>query len=103
MKVIGAELLERQATVKFVMNGGAIVFFFATQQHRDIKSDGVSYEDDYRGNAVAGIVSPARVEIRFHKAYSDDRIRTLWCEVLATPEMADRSLGTLVYQGREIR
>ncbi len=102
MKVIGAELLERQASVKFVMNESAIIFFFATQQHRDVKSDGVSYEDDYRGNAVAGIVSPGRVDIRFHKSYSDERIRMLWRRVLGMGELVGRSFGTLYYQGREI-
>ena len=102
MNVIGAELLERQPNVKFILNDAAVVFFFSTQQHRDLKAHGLSYEDDYRGNAVAGVVSPDRVNIRFHQAYSDERIRHLWRRVLSAPEMAGKRLAALYYQGRAV-
>jgi hypothetical protein len=103
MHVINADLLD-QATgsLKFILNDSGIVFFPATQQHRDTKSHGLSYEDDYRGNAAAGIVMVDRVEIRFHKAFSDDRIRTIWRSVLSSPKLASAKLGRLYYQGREI-
>ncbi|MDR3460604.1 MAG: hypothetical protein P4N60_24510 [Verrucomicrobiae bacterium] len=104
MHVTNADLLDHaQGTVKFILNDSGIVFFPATQQHRDLKSHGLSYEDDYRGNAVAGLVMPDRVEIRFHKAFSDDRLRTLWRKVLAMPELAKTRFGQLYYQGREIK
>ena len=103
MHVINADLpINVQGTFKFILNDRGICFFPATQQHRDIKSHGLSYEDDYRGNAVAGIVMSERVEIRFHKAFSDDRIRTIWRSVLSRPELAGVRLGQLYYQGREI-
>ena len=103
MHVINADLLDHvQGTLKFILNDSGIYFFPATQQHRDSKSHGLSYEDDYRGNAVAGIVMPDRVEIRFHKAFSDDRIRTIWRSVLSSPELASVRLGQLYYQGRQI-
>ena len=103
MHVINADLLDHvQGTLKFILNDSGIYFFSATQQHRDTKSHGLSYEDDYRGNALAGMVMADRVEIRFHKAFSDDRIRTIWRGVLASPELASAKLGQLYYQGREI-
>ncbi len=103
MHIINADLLEHtQGTLKFILNESCIFFFPATQQHRDSKSHGLSYEDDYRGNAVAGIVMHDRVEIRYHKAFSDDRIRTIWRRVLSCPELAIARLGQLYYQGREI-
>jgi hypothetical protein len=103
MNVINADLLNRATgTLKFILNDSGIIFFPATQQHRDTKSHGLSYEDDYRGNAVAGMVTADRVEIRFHKAFSDDRIRTIWRRVLSSPELASARLGQLYYQGREI-
>jgi hypothetical protein len=103
MQVINVNLLDQaQGTLKFILNDSGIYFFPATQQHRDTKSHGLSYEDDYRGNAVAGLVMPGRVEIRFHKAFSDDRIRTIWRSVLSSPELAKTRLGQLYYQGREI-
>lgn len=103
MYVINADLLN-QATgnLKFILNPSGIIFFPATQQHRDTKSHGLSYEDDYHGNAVAGIVMAGRVEIRFHKAFSDESIRTIWRSVLSSPELAGTKLGQLYYQGRQI-
>jgi hypothetical protein len=101
MNVINADLLTA-GSLKFILNDSGIVFFPATQQHRDTKSHGLSYEDDYLGNAVAGIVMPDRVEIRFHKAFTDDRIRAIWRRVLSRPELAGASLGQLYYQGRVI-
>jgi len=104
MQVVNAELLSQMSgSVKFILNDNGIVFFPATQQHRDTKSHGLSYEDDYRGNAVAGLVMPDRVEIRFHKAFSDDRIRTIWRKASSSPELAGARLGQLqlYYQGRE--
>ena len=103
MRVFNSELLEHaQGTVKFILNDSGIYFFPAAQQHRDTKAHGLSYEDEYRGNAVAGLVMPGRVEIRFHKAFSDERIRSLWRGVLASPELAKARLGQLYYQGREM-
>jgi hypothetical protein len=103
MHVINADLLDHApGTLKFILNDTGIVFFPATQQHRDTKSHGLTYEDDYRGNAVAGTVMPERVEIRFHQAFSDDRIRTLWRKALSLPELAKTRFGQLYYQGREM-
>jgi hypothetical protein len=102
MEVINVDLLKGRQSLKFILNESGILFFPATQQHRDTKTDTLSYEDDYRGNAVAGVVTGERVEIRFHSAYSDERIRSLWSRVKAIPEVAKAGLGSLYYQGREI-
>lgn len=107
MEIIHLELLKsalaiRGTTVKFILNDSAIVFLPVTQQHRDVKSNGLSYEDDYQGNAVAGLVTPEGAEIRFHRAYSDERIRTIWAKLRALHEFSDSRLRRLVYQGREI-
>jgi hypothetical protein len=104
MNVTGIELLkEARGSLKFILNDSGIAFFPATQQHRDVKTSGLSYEDDYRGNAVAGLITPERVEVRFHSAFSDERIRGIWSRVLMIPEIAKAGLGRLHYQGREIK
>lgn len=103
MHAINVELLgEKRGSLKFILNDTAIVFFPATLQHRDIKSSGLSYEDDYRGNALAGLIMSERVEIRFHSAFSDERVRSLWSQVLKHPEIAHAGLGRVYYQGREV-
>jgi len=38
------------------MNEESAAFFPVSQQHRDVKICGLSYEDDYRGNAFAGLI-----------------------------------------------
>jgi hypothetical protein len=103
MHVINDALLTHaRGNLKFLLNEDGIIFFPGTQQHRDLKSHGLSYEDDYCGNAVAGLVLPGRVEIRFHQAFSDDRIRNMWRTVLAIPTLGNAKFGPLFYQGRAI-
>lgn len=107
MEIINLTILKQAlasdgATVKFILGDNVIIFFPGTQQHRDIKSHGLSYEDDYRGNAAAGLVTPNGVEIRFHKAYSDERIRAIWSKLRGLPDFSHTRLQHVTYQGREI-
>ena len=102
MRAIGVQLLETSKNLKFILNENGILFFPTSQQHRDSKIDGLSYEDDYRGNAVAGLITLQHVEIRFHSEFSDERVRNLWLRVLAISEVAKAELGQIFYQGRAI-
>jgi len=107
MHIINGDLVRRALdhkgeSVKFILGDRAVVFFPATQQHREIKTQGLSYEDDYQGNAVAGLLTSGRVEIRFHARYSEGRIRAIWSRLRARPEFAGIEPGKVYYQGREI-
>jgi len=103
MQSVGVDFLKAKGlTRKFILNDSAIVFFPGNQEHRDVKTAGLSYEDNYGGNALAGLVTPDRVEIRYHRAFSDERVRNLWRQVLKNPEIAGAGLGDLYYQGRKI-
>ena len=107
MKILNPTLLQSALapngpTIKFVMNEGGIAFFPVSLQHRDVKPEGLSYEDDYRGNAVAGLFVSGRAEIRFHAAFSEERIRNLWRQFIASPECAGLAIGNPTYQGRAI-
>jgi hypothetical protein len=102
MQVIAAELVPSALELKFLLNESAIAFFPVTTQHRDFKGSELSYEEEHRGNALAGLVFRDRVEIRFHRSFSDERVRGIWAKVVAMPELAELKLRRVVYQGREI-
>jgi len=63
------------------------VFFSALTQHRDVKREGLSYEDDYKGNAMAVVIKPNKIEVRFHSEFDDLQVKRIFKEVLALPEM----------------
>jgi hypothetical protein len=100
--LLSSALVTNGLTIKFIMNDEAIAFFPASQQHRDVKIGGLSYEDDYRGNALAGLIVGGKAEIRFHKAFSDANVRSFWQELRSLPECASLPLGILSYQGRDL-
>lgn len=107
MKIIHPELLQQTlaskgASVKFLLSDTTVVFFPLALQHRDCKSHGLSYEDDYKGNALAGLVTPEGAQIRYHQSYSDERIRSIWSRLRALPDFADARLSRLTYQGRHL-
>jgi hypothetical protein len=86
--------------VKCILNASSAVFFPGSIQHRDVKQEGVSYEDDYRGNAMAATIAPGMIDVRFHRDYPDERVRSIFGKMLALPEMAWAEGFTVRYQGR---
>ncbi len=108
MQIIGAEILSSAKEtlhfeLKLLANERAACIFPCTTEHRDVKVAGLSYEDDYQGNALAAILKPGRIEFRFHAEFSDAR-------VVAIAQLVFRELKDLLganllvtYQGRTIR
>ncbi|MDX9912064.1 MAG: hypothetical protein RBS39_09550 [Phycisphaerales bacterium] len=41
--------------MKKAFNDRGAIVFPASRQHREVKREGVSYEDNYRGNALAAM------------------------------------------------
>lgn len=89
--------------VKCIVNSTTAVFFPGSIQHRDIKREGVSYEDDYRGNALAATITRGMIDVRFHKDYADALVKTQFDQLLALPEMKWAATFTVRYQGRVLR
>jgi hypothetical protein len=107
MTVTGAEHLEallagRVYEVKMVFNGHGAIVFPADRQHREMKSEGISYEDNYAGNALAAMVRRNAIEIRFHRAFGDKAVGRVVVELLAMPALAALALTHITYQGRTI-
>ena len=107
MIISGSSLIEELLgqtyfEAKCVFNEEAVVFFPVSKQHRDIKLYGLNYDDDYRGNALAAMIKPGVVEIRYHKAFSDAQVRLIWNRIMIDPA-GEFLLGWKVtYQGREL-
>jgi hypothetical protein len=93
---------EKSGSIKMVLNERGALFFSNSEQHRSIKADGISYEDDYRGNALAAIICPGRIEIRFHKAFSDRRVATIIRTLLGQPAASLLADCAVTYQGRTL-
>ena len=87
---------------KCIADDRAAVFFPGSIQHRDMKQAGLSYEDDYRGNALAVTITPGRMDVRFHKAFTDERVRTIFRQLLANIQMTWASGFSVAYQGRDL-
>ena len=97
--IIGQELLSRP-TCKLLLNNTAVAFFLPQSQHNSIKVAGLSYEDDYKGNALAGICSERRIELRYHKEFSDVHVQQILTALLKDiPQLRNYSVS---YQGRPI-
>jgi hypothetical protein len=87
---------------KFLINETAIVFFGWGVQHQDVKLPGLNFEDHHQGNAVAGSFVEQRVDIRGHRGFSDDWVRSLWSRVRLEPELSFLREWPLYYQNRLI-
>ena len=62
---------------KMVINEHGAVFGPVSTQHRDLKAGGISYADDYKGNALAAMLAPGKIEVRYHKAFTDEDVARL--------------------------
>lgn len=110
MNVYGLDALKSvQSAVDFqlkaILNDSddlSVAFFSAHSQHREMKIGGLSYEDDYRGNALAAMVSRGKLEIRFHKAFPDSRVRELIQRIKSHPDLESLRDYAVTYQGRAL-
>ena len=108
MVIIGLEFIRSQIdleyfTAKMVLNGNGALFFPVTGEHREHKAAGISYEDDYRGNALAAMLSSGKMEIRFHKAFSDQRVASIVNELAQQEELEFITNWNVFYQGRRLK
>jgi len=90
---------------KLLLNESGIAFFDAKQQHSAVKLEGLSYEDDYKGNALAGTFQPGRVDIRFHQDFSDERVWNIWhiwARLCAKDGFPQLETWEVLYQGRKL-
>ena len=107
MKVHNVELIRQlveqgEFSAKMVFNAKGALFFPVTNEHRDMKVEGISYEDDYKGDAMAAMLAPGKIEIRFHEQYSDTRVGDIVSSLLSDPSLLFMKEWRVTYQGRDV-
>ncbi len=105
MKITGADYLQRldqtgNFMAKMVFNDHGAFIFSAQSQHSTMKMPGISYEHDARSNALAAILKPGMIEIRFDPRFNDDRVVGIMRKLLACPELVGLKGWKVTYQGR---
>ena len=103
LESVAAELEKPGFFIKFLLSYPGAVFFSGTIQHRDMKQHGLSYEDDYLGNAMAATITPPNIDVRDHRAFADNTVADLMRPLLSAPEMSWATQYTVRYQGRPLR
>lgn len=98
-----AALLEQDGYLfKLIANDKGIVLFPHTSEHRDATQPGIKYADDSQGNALAAMVKPGRIEFRWHRGFSDERVKQLFQRMLELPELQFAANATVAYQARTL-
>ncbi len=87
---------------KMLLNEIGVVLFPCTTEHRDAAHPGIHYADDYKGNALAAMIKPGRIEIRYHKQFSDQRVKQLVARMLVLPELDFAREFLVTYQARTL-
>lgn len=107
MRVVGLDhllALEEGTTFegKMVLNESGAVFGPVSTQHRDLRAEGIAYADDYKGNALAAMLGPGKIEVRFHKAFTDEDVTRLILALSAEPNLRFIRQWHATYQGRRL-
>lgn len=89
-------------SAKMVFNGSGAILFSVRKEHRDQSAPGIRYRDNYQGDALAAMLSPGRIEVRYHKSFSDDRVASVLSDLLTQPELEPISGFGVTYQGRPL-
>jgi hypothetical protein len=107
MVLIGVEFMlslveEDHFSAKLVFNESGAIFFRTNQQHCDQKAEGISYEDNYKGNALAAMLAPGKIEIRYHKHFSDNQVASIVASLMEQPILSFMKGWQVTYQGQAL-
>ncbi len=89
-------------SAKLVFNDRGFIAFPTPIQHNTMKAEGISYEDNYRGNAMAGVLKPDAIEVHYHEAFSNARVELILSQLLAETSLGAMRSATVTYQGRRL-
>ncbi len=86
--------------IKLIINETAANFFPATIEHRNATIEGLQYLDDSMGNALAGTIKPNQIDVRYHKAFSDERVCANFELMFMMLDLDRADSFSVYYQGR---
>ena len=93
---------EDHFSAKMVFNESGAIFFGVNQQHCNHKAEGISYEDNYKGNALAAMIAPGKIEIRYHQQFSDNRVASIVASLMEQPRLSFMKGWQVIYQGQNL-
>ncbi len=85
---------------KMVINANGAVFGPVSTQHRELRAEGITYADEYKGNALAAMLAPGSIELRFHASFTDAQVAELIRALSNEPELSFLARWRVTYQGR---
>jgi hypothetical protein len=88
---------------KLVFNTHGAIFFPVTKEHRNQSGPNICYADDYKGNALAAMISPGKIEVRFHREYTDAQVAQMLTNLLAHESCTFLWPVQATYQGRPLQ
>ena len=89
-------------SAKMVFNAKGAIFFPVTREHRDMTGPEIRYRDNYLGNAMAAMLAPNRIEIRFHQGFNDSQVAKIIQSLKQQSELSFMSDWEVLYQGRKL-
>lgn len=102
VEYINSLMKQENFAAKMVFNGSGAIFFPVSQEHRDFKAECISYEDNYCGNALAAVLDRGRIEVRYHRKFSDELVSRIIRTLLSQPELEFMETWDVLYQGRKL-
>ncbi len=95
-------LTQQYFSAKMVFNAQGAIIFPVNQEHRNQKAEAISYEDDYKGNAMAAMLAPNKIEIRYHQSFTDTQVANIIKSLKQHPELDFMLNWQTTYQGRPL-
>ena len=95
-------LVQQHFSAKMVFNGHGAIVFSVHQEHRTQTAEKISYEDNYKGNALAAMLAPNKIEIRYHNAFTDARVAIIIAQLKQHPDLYFMVDWNATYQGRQL-
>lgn len=105
--IIGAQIVAKLFSgevqwAKAVFNARGAIFFRAIEQHSEQKAEGISYEDNSKGNALAAVITRDAIEIRRHNSFSDEAVAAIVRNLISCSGVSGLSGSRVTYGGKPI-